>query len=126
MKKTKITYWVVTAILCGFFIFSSYSNIVSAPEAIEVFKHLGYPVYLLPFLGVAKTLGSITILIPAMPPRLKEWAYAGLFFDMTGAAYSGISVGDPLQLWITMLVIVYAFLFGSYYLHHKLLKEKAL
>ncbi len=62
-------------------------DILMIDEAKEVAKHLGYPLYLLPFLGVAKTLGAITIVIPKFD-RLKEWAYAGLSINLIGAIYS--------------------------------------
>src|SRR5262249_22200381 len=56
------------------------------------------PPYLLPFLGTAKVLGAIAILSPGFR-LLKEWAYAGLAFDLIGAVYSHISVGDPITIW---------------------------
>lgn len=96
-------------------------NILSTDQWLEVFKQLGYPAYLLPFLGVAKLLGLIAIVVPGFP-RLKEWAYAGLFFDLVGAVYSGLSVGgfDPL-----MLIMIVPFGLGtiSYIYYHKRLKE---
>ncbi|HRG79756.1 MAG TPA: DoxX family protein, partial [Cyclobacteriaceae bacterium] len=78
---------------------STIPNILSAPEWVEIFKQLGYPPYMLPFLGVAKLLGVIALLVPGFP-RIKEWAYAGMFFDLTGAVYSGLAVGgfDPKML----------------------------
>ena len=98
-------------------IMSAIPNILSAPEWVEVFKQLGYPLYLLPFLGIAKLLGAIFLLIPGFP-RLKEWAYAGFFFDLTGAVYSGLAVGgfDP-----QMLAMLVPFGLGalSYIYHHK-------
>ena len=64
-----------------------------------MFRHLGYPPYLLVFLGTAKILGVAAVLTPGMP-RLKEWAFAGLTFDLTGALYSHLSVGDPASAWM--------------------------
>jgi uncharacterized membrane protein YphA (DoxX/SURF4 family) len=96
---------------------STIPNILSAPEWVDVFKQLGYPLYMLPFIGIAKLLGIIALLIPGFP-RIKEWAYAGMFFDLTGAVYSGLVVGgfDPL-----MLVMLFPFVTGalSYVYHHK-------
>ena len=63
-----------------------------------VFRHLGYPPYLLLFLGTAKILGVAAVLAPGLP-RLKEWAFAGLTFDLIGALYSHVSVGDPASVW---------------------------
>jgi DoxX-like family len=73
---------------------SSIPDVLQIPMAIAVFAHLGYPTYLLPFIGIAKILGIVAVLVPGFQ-RLKEWAYAGLVFDLTGALYSHISVGDP-------------------------------
>ena len=123
MKKTKIAYWIFTSILALLMLFSGLSNIFVAPEAIALFNHLGYPIYLIPFLGVAKTLGAIAILVPGFP-RLKEWAYAGFVFDLAGAMYSGISVGDPASAW-GMIFIGFALIATSYFLHHKLQRQRA-
>jgi len=68
-------------------------------------SHLGYPVYFAALLGVWKILGGLAILAPRMP-RLKEWAYAGMFFDLTGAAVSHGSVGDPPARILTPLAIL--------------------
>lgn len=90
---------------------------MSSPEWVEIFKQLGYPLYMLPFIGVAKLLGIITLVVPGFP-RLKEWAYAGLFFDLTGAVYSGLAVGG---FHPQMLIMLVPFGLGalSYVYHHK-------
>ena len=62
---------------------------------VEVLAHLGYPVYLLTILGVWRLLGTIALLVPRFP-RLKEWAYAGTFIELTGAAASGAARGDDM------------------------------
>ena len=67
--------------------------LVSGPLVVDVVTHLGYPVYLLAILGVWKVLGGITLLLPRFP-RLKEWAYAGIFFELTGAAASHAARGN--------------------------------
>jgi len=104
MKKNKIIYWIFTILFAGFMIFSSIPDILITPEAATFMKDLlGYPLYILPFLGWAKTLGVIAILIPRYP-RLKEWAYAGLFFDLLGATYSMISVSKGRADWLFMLL----------------------
>jgi len=99
MKKSKIFYWLFTVLLAGLMGLAAVPDILRVPEAQAIFEHLGYPAYLLPFLGVAKLLGVITILVPGFA-RLKEWAYAGIVIDLTGALYSHLSVGDPLSTWI--------------------------
>jgi hypothetical protein len=94
MKKTNIFYWIFTGLFGFLMFFSAIPDILSSPVAIEgMHKGLGYPVYFVPFIGVAKALGVIAILVPGFP-RLKEWAYAGLFFDLIGATYSIIAVGN--------------------------------
>ncbi len=96
MKKTKIIYWTCTILFAGFMIFSAIPDILMVDDAITFITGLGYPVYFIPFIGVAKLLGSIAILIPSFH-RIKEWAYAGLFFDLIGAVYSNIMTSgfDP-------------------------------
>jgi len=118
MKKIKIAFWIFTILFSALILLGSISDMFSVPQALAEFKRLGYPAYLSPFLGVAKTLGIIAILVPGFP-RLKEWAYAGLFFDITGAFYSGICVGDSVGQ-LAMFGIVYILLFGSYICYHKL------
>ena len=103
MKKTKILYWVFTVLFAAFMLFSAIPDILSVPMAQEGFKQIGLPVYLLPFLGIAKTLGVIAILVPGYP-RIKEWAYAGLVIDLVGATYCIIAAGKPLQDWIFMVL----------------------
>ena len=117
MKKTNILYWVITGIFAAFMLFTSYPDIAMSPEAVTMITGLGYPKYIIPFLGVAKTLGVIVILIPGFK-RLKEWAYAGLFFDLIGAAYSMIAL-QGLQLPMTFMILPIGFLFASYFLWHK-------
>ncbi|MDQ4139019.1 MAG: DoxX family protein, partial [Bacteroidota bacterium] len=92
---------------------------ISDPEAIAYVTKLGYPGYLVPFLGVAKILGIVAILIPGYP-RLKEWAYAGLVFDLIGAMYSHLSNGDTNWMFIFIPLILVA---GSYIYYHKLQKN---
>jgi uncharacterized membrane protein YphA (DoxX/SURF4 family) len=116
-KKLKITYWVFTGSFSALMILASIPDILSVPEAVAIFKHLGYPSYLLPFIGVAKLLGVIAVLIPGFP-RIKEWAYAGLCFDLIGALYSGLAVGDPVSS-IIPAVIGLILLTGSYIFYHK-------
>ncbi|SKA36468.1 DoxX-like family protein [Chitinophaga eiseniae] len=121
MKKTTVLYWIFTGLLAVGITMSAIPDALSVKEARDVFQHLGYPMYLLPFLGVAKLLAVIAIVTPGHP-RLKEWAYAGLVYDLTGALYSGIAVGDAATSW--MFLIFFAVLAGSYIYHHKRLKEK--
>ena len=91
--------WIVTGLMAALMLLSAVPDVLRIPDALAVFKHLGYPPYLLPFLGTAKMLGVAAILIPGVR-RIKEWAFAGLTFDLTGALYSHVSVGDPPSVWI--------------------------
>jgi len=79
---------------------------------LAVITHLGYPSYLLLFLGTAKTLGVAAVLAPGFR-RLKEWAFAGLTFDVSGALYSHLSVGDPPSAWMPAALAL-ALITGSY------------
>jgi uncharacterized membrane protein YphA (DoxX/SURF4 family) len=103
-------YWVLTGLLAALMLLSAIPDVLRSPQATGFMVHLGYPPYLLPFLGVAKALGVVAVLVPRFP-RLREWAYAGLTFDLLGAAYSHLSVGDPARIWlfpVTGLVLVSA------------------
>lgn len=99
----KAPYWILTGLLAAFMLLSSIPDLLRVPQAVTIFMHLGYPTYLLPFLGMAKALGVLAIVIPGFP-RLREWAYAGLTFDLSGALYSHVSVGDPASVWIFPVV----------------------
>ncbi|MES2681512.1 MAG: DoxX family protein [Bacteroidota bacterium] len=94
MTKAKlITYWVATALLSFGMLGSGLAQIFQAQAMIDLVTPLGYPVYFLSIIGVWKVLGVITILMPGFK-LLKEWAYAGFFFVMTGAAISHLASGD--------------------------------
>src|SRR5258708_6032601 len=102
MKKINIIYWIFTGLLVALMLFSGIQNLLSTQPSIElVSKHLGCPQYFIPFIGLAKTLGAIAILIPGFP-RIKEWVYAGFTYDLTAAVYSTIAVGDPVSMWWPM------------------------
>ncbi len=116
LKKLNLLYWIFTILFGGLMTFSAIPNILGNEESIK-FMHdlLGYPVYIIPFIGVAKLLGVIAILIPGLN-KIKEWAYAGLFFDLAGAIYSGIAIAkgvDPMMLtilvWIVPGILSYIF-----------------
>ncbi|WP_257351034.1 DoxX family protein [Pseudalkalibacillus decolorationis] len=117
MKKIRITYWIFTGLLSALMLLGSIPDIMSTPEAVDLFNHLGYPLYLLPFIGIAKLLGVVAILTPGFP-RLKEWAYAGFVIDLTGAMYSSISVGDPAS-GLVIFFFGYILIAGSYVFYHK-------
>lgn len=117
MKKTKIIYWIFKSLFAFIMLGSAIPDILVQPIAIEGFKQLGYPTYLLPFIGIAKLLGVIAILVPGFP-RIKEWAYAGLIIDLIGATYSIISSGEPASAWGFMALPLILGI-GSYVFYHK-------
>ena len=117
MKKIKIIYWIVTVLFAAFMIFTSVPDILMAPDAVTFLNHLGYPNYFIPFIGVAKVLGCIAILVPGFP-RIKEWAYAGLAFDLIGATYSAIAT-DGFQPSISFMLLPILLCGLSYFLYHK-------
>ena len=118
MKTTKILYWIFTALFAAFMIFSAIPNIMVNQQSIDIFTSLGYPKYLISFIGWLKLLGSIVILVPGFP-RIKEWAYAGLFFDLFGATYSAITVSGFMPQMLVMIV-PFALEALSYIYYHKL------
>ena len=117
MKKTSTWYWIVTILFAAFMIFSAVPDIMMSEEAVTMITGLGYPKYFVSFIGIAKLLGAIAILIPGLN-RIKEWAYAGLFFDLVGATYSALAVGG-FMLPILFMILPIGFLFLSYFLWHK-------
>ena len=92
-KRNKIIYWVATLWLALGMTSTGIVQLIKMKEEAEMFTRLGYPHYLLTILGIWKILGVVTILIPKFPV-VKEWAYAGFFFTMSGAVFSHIAVGD--------------------------------
>jgi hypothetical protein len=103
-------------------LFSSYASILVNEDSKKfIHDYLGFPVYFIPFTGIAKLLGSIVILIPGLK-TIKEWAYAGLFFDLLGAVYAGIAVSKAFnpQMLFMLVWIVPGIL--SYYFWKKKMK----
>jgi hypothetical protein len=94
MKKiNKIIYWIATALMAVGMLQSGIFAVIRSKQWVDLVTNLGYPVYFLTILGVWKILGVIVILIPRFK-LIKEWAYAGFFFAMTGALFSHIAIGD--------------------------------
>ena len=108
-KRNKIIYWIATAWLALGMLSTAAVQLFKMKEGsggVNNITHLGYPVYFLTILGAWKILGVITVLIPKFP-LLKEWAYAGFFFAMTGAIFSHIAVGDSVkEIFPSVLLLV--------------------
>lgn len=92
-----IGYWVATVLFCLQMGFTAYAQL-SLPVVAEMFTHLGYPDYFRVELSWAKMLGIVLLLAP-VPPRFKEWAYAGFAFTLTSALVAHASVGDGPAVW---------------------------
>lgn len=118
MKKTKIIYWTTTILFTLFMASSAIPDMLMVPEAVSFITQLGYPQYFIPFIGVAKLLGCIALLVPGYP-RIREWAYAGLFFDLCGAVYSNLMVNGWDNGMLTMIP-VFAVMFTSYIYNRKM------
>ena len=114
MKKTnKIIYWIATLWLASGMLSTGILQLLRikaeravAPPGVYGITKLGYPIYFLTILGIWKILGVVALLIPKFP-LLKEWAYAGFFFAMSGAVFSHIAVGDrPKELFPSGLLLI--------------------
>jgi uncharacterized membrane protein YphA (DoxX/SURF4 family) len=93
MKTRSIIYWASTILVALPLGSGGIAQVAHLQQNVDGFvRVLGYPLYFVTVLGVWKVLGAIAILVPRFP-RLKEWAYAGIFFDLTGAAASWVAVG---------------------------------
>ena len=116
MKKANIFYWIFTGLFSAMMLGSAIPDVLSSPVAVQgMHQELGYPVYFIPFIGVAKVLGVLAILLP-ISSRIKEWAYAGLVFDLIGATFSIIAIGKP--DWMFMILPLFLAV-GSYVFYHR-------
>jgi hypothetical protein len=105
MKGRNIAYWVTTALTAAAFALGGFVDIGRGKEVVESMNHLGYPIYVATILGIWKVLGALAILAPGLP-LLKEWAYAGMFFDLTGASASNAFSGDGVGNIVTPLIML--------------------
>lgn len=117
MKKVAISFWIITGLAAAFIGFGSVYDIINNEMVQTAMKALGYPMYLAPFLGVAKLLGVAAILYQKWP-KLTEWAYAGLTLELIGGAYSHIAAGQgvaaSIPAFVALILVV-----GSYILNQK-------
>jgi uncharacterized membrane protein YphA (DoxX/SURF4 family) len=108
MKARKIGYWVTTGLVAVGFLAGGAFDLAGTPTMIAALTHLGYPAYFAALIGTWKVLGALAVVAPGFP-RLKEWAYAGMVFDLTGAFVSHAAMGDGVDklmppLWLLALV----------------------
>ncbi len=104
LSMRTIAYWAATGIVAFVSAATGAALLSRAPQFVTVMQHLGYPPYFSAILGTWKELAALTIILPGLP-RLKEWAYAGMFFDASSAAISHAASGDGLSQVIVPLVI---------------------
>lgn len=107
-KTNKIIYWISTGMLALAMLQSGIIQLFKIEATlydVTTMPHLGYPVYFLTILGIWKILGVVALLIPKFP-LLKEWAYAGFIFTLSGAAISHIAVGDSASKWSISLFLL--------------------
>jgi uncharacterized membrane protein YphA (DoxX/SURF4 family) len=123
MKKRtiKIIYWICLSIIILIMGFSSFLQIMQSNEHfLHEMKNMGYPLYFLRFLGIAKLVGIIALLVPGFP-RIREWAYAGFVIILIAASYSYLVIGEieiPQYLFLAVLLT-------SYFSWHKLQKVES-
>lgn len=120
MKKINIIFWVTTAII---FLMEGVipAFFSQSKESKEGFSHLGYPLYFIAVFTVFKVLGGLALIIPQVPGRIKEWAYAGFAFDFICASVSYFIVDGPVFFAFFPLIFL-ALLAISYVSYHKKLK----
>jgi DoxX-like family len=116
-KRNKIIYWIVTIWLALGMVSTGAVQLLkekTGTGGVDMVTHLGYPVYFITILGIWKILGAVTVLIPKFP-LLKEWAYAGFFFAMSGAVFSHLASGSPVtEIWPSLLLLLLTILSWLY------------
>jgi len=113
-KRKLIWYWIITGLLSFCIFFGGLTQALQLKQTVDGFKPLGYPTYFISLIGIWKMLGVIAILLPKFR-LLKEWAYAGLFFTMTGAVISHIASND-VKAQIIAPIVLAIFTVLSWYL----------
>lgn len=113
-KRNKIIYWVATLFLSLGMLAGGIQQMLQIGGYNEIVTRLGYPLYMLSILGVWKILGVTAILLPRLP-LLKEWAYAGFFFAMTGAAISHIVMKEPFVEVMPSVALLVAIIVSWYF-----------
>ncbi len=113
-KRNKIIYWVATIFLSFGMLAGGIQQMLQIGGYNEIITRLGYPLYMLSIIGTWKILGVIAILVPKRP-LLKEWAYAGFFFVMTGAAISHIVMKEPFVEVLPSLTLLIAIVVSWYF-----------
>jgi hypothetical protein len=105
MDKKILGYWVATGLFCLAMLPGAVMDLIRAPQVMAIMQHLGYPDYVATLLGIWKILGVVALLLPGKG-TLKEWAYAGFVFDLSGAVVSHLAVGDAVTEVIVPVVLL--------------------
>ena len=116
-KRNKIIYWIATIWLALGMLSTGVGQLIklkTGAGGADIITHLGYPIYFLTILGIWKILGVIAILIPKFP-LLKEWAYAGFFFIMSGAIFSHLASGNAAKEIFPSLLLLILILVSWYF-----------
>jgi uncharacterized membrane protein YphA (DoxX/SURF4 family) len=113
-KRNKIIYWIATIWLAFGMFSGGVAQLVKVKATVDGVVHLGYPVYFLNIIGIWKILGAIAVLVPRFP-LVKEWAYAGFFFLMTGALVSHMVAGDPASAYFGPMLLLVLTLVSWYF-----------
>jgi uncharacterized membrane protein YphA (DoxX/SURF4 family) len=113
-KRNKIIYWIATIWLSFGMLSGGIAQTLKVKETVQGVNHLGYPEYLLTLIGIWKILGVIAVLVPKFP-LVKEWAYAGFFFVMSGALFSHLAFGDPMKENIGPLLFIVLIITSWYF-----------
>lgn len=116
-KTIKITYWCLIVLFSLATLGDAFGGITKQQAGIDVLNHLGYPIYIMPFMGYLKVLGVIGLLQTKFR-NLKEWAFAGFAFIFIGAAVSRGAMGDGAGM-VAMPLVMLAVLFVTYWFWRK-------
>ena len=120
MNKNSIPYWALTGLVSAFMVFSAVMYL-TADQMAAAFRHLGFPDYFRVELAIAKLIGAAALLLP-VPPRIKEWTYAGFGITFVSAFIAHTSSGDPMAA-ASAPVIALLVLMGSYVTYHRRLAK---
>lgn len=113
-KRNKIIYWIFTLWMSLGMVSTAIVQLMKNKDELANFTNLGYPSYLMTIIGAWKILGVITVLVPRFP-MLKEWAYAGFFFVMSGAVISHIIVNDPFSKTFPAILLLVLVIISWYF-----------
>jgi hypothetical protein len=122
-KRLRAVYWTITAVFLVLQGWAALQYLSEAPRMTDTITALGYPVYFMKILGVAKLLGIVAI-ATGVSPTLKEWAYAGFTFDVCGAFASHVSVGD--SLWVALVPVAFLVMQLASYFAWKQLAQRSM